>query len=133
MKKETYTKLFLKQLGKNTDEATVKNYYNKWWKNTREKDVGGLRLTELGLNTLKEIGVQTFTIPYPHEMELTTNVIIFLDQHINSPYYIDGKSITVTDDRKAVELTLFAGDLRRYGLVKAISRAKSEEANKKTS
>jgi len=133
MKKETYTKLFLKQLGKNTDEATVKNYYNKWWKNTREKDVGGLRLTELGLNTLKEIGVQTFTIPYPHEMELTTNVIIFLDQHINSPYYIDGKSITVTDDRKAVELTLFAGDLRRYGLVKAISRAKTEEANKKTS
>lgn len=133
MKKETYTKLFLKQLGKNTDEATVKNYYNQWWKNTREKEVGGLRLTELGLNTLKEIGVEMFTIPYPEEMELTTNVIIFLDQHINSPYYIDGKSITVTDGRKAVELTLFAGDLRRYGLVKAMTRAKNQEDSKKTS
>lgn len=133
MKKETYTKLFLKQLGKNTDEATVKNYYSQWWKNTREKEVGGLRLTELGLNTLKEIGVEMFTIPYPEEMELTTNVIIFLDQHINSPYYIDGKSITVTDGRKAVELTLFAGDLRRYGLVKAMTRAKNQEDSKKTS
>jgi hypothetical protein len=133
MKKETYTKLFLKQLGKDTDDATVKNYYSQWWKNTREKEVGGLRLTELGLDTLKEIDVEMFTIPYPEEMELTTNVIIFLDQHINSPYYIDSKSITVTDGRKAVELTLFAGDLRRYGLVKAMTRAKIQEDSKKTS
>lgn len=126
MKKQTYTKVFLTQLGQSTDDASVKNYYNLWWKNTREKEVGGLRLTELGLNTLKEIGVETYTIPYPVEMELTTNVVIFLDQYINSPYYIDGKSITVTDERKAVELSLFAGDLRRYGFVKAMTRAKSK-------
>jgi hypothetical protein len=126
MKKQTYTKVFLTQLGQSTDDASVKNYYNLWWKNTREKEVGGLRLTELGLNTLKEIGVETYNIPYPAEMELTTNVVIFLDQYINSPYYIDGKSITVTDERKAVELSLFAGDLRRYGFVKAMTRAKSK-------
>lgn len=125
MKKKTYTKLFLTQLGQNTDDASVKNYYSQWWKNTREKDVGGLRLTELGLNTIKKIGIETYTIPYPEEMELTTNIIIFLDQYINSPYYIDGRSITVTDERKAVELSLFAGDLRRYGFVKAMTRTKS--------
>jgi hypothetical protein len=133
MKKETYTKLFLKQLGKSIDEATVKNYYSQWWKNTREKEVGGLRLTELGLNTVKEIGLEIYTIPYPTDMELTTNVVIFLDQYINSPYYIDGKSITVTDERKAVELSLFAGDLRRYGLVKAMTRAKKEADDEENS
>jgi hypothetical protein len=133
MKKETYTKLFLKQLGKSIDEASVKNYYSQWWKNTREKEVGGLRLTELGLNTVKEIGLETYTIPYPADMELTTNVVIFLDQYINSPYYIDGKSITVTDERKAVELSLFAGDLRRYGLVKAMTRAKKEDSDEENS
>lgn len=131
MKKETYTKLFLKQLGKSIDDATVKSYYSRWWKNTREKSQGGLRLTELGLNTIKEIGIEIYTIPYPQDMELTTNIVIFLDQYINSPYYIDGASITVTDERKAVELSLFAGDLRRYGLVKAISRAKKQEDSEK--
>jgi hypothetical protein len=127
MKKETYTKLFLKQLGESTEPANVKNHYSLWWKNTREKSVGGLRLTELGLNVVKQIGVETHTIPYPADMELTTNILIFLDQYIDSPYYIDGKSITVTNDKKAVELSLFAGDLRRYGVVKAMTRAKKQE------
>jgi hypothetical protein len=127
MKKEVYTKLFLKQLNKSTDDASVKAHHILWWKNIREKEVGGFRLTELGFNTIKEIGVETYTIPYPADMELTTNIIIFLDEYIGTPYYIDGKSITVTDERKAVELSLFAGDLRQYGLVKAISKAKREE------
>jgi hypothetical protein len=127
MKKETYTKLFLKQLGESIDDENVKSHYSLWWKNTREKSVGGLRLTELGLNIVKQLEIETYTIPYPADMELTTNIVIFLDQYIDSPYYIDGKSITLTNDRKAVELSLFAGDLRRYGVVKAISRAKKDD------
>jgi hypothetical protein len=127
MKKETYTKVFLNQLGKSIDSASIKEYYSQWWKNTRDKNEGGLRLTEEGLEMIKQIGVETYTIPYPEDLELTANIIVFLDQYIDSPYYLDKNSITVTNDRKAVELTLFAGDLRRYGFVKAMTRAKKEK------
>lgn len=120
--KETYTKLFLKELGKSVNEATVKEYMPLWWSNLRSKDKGGLRLTDTGYELLKQIDLATYDIPYPKDMPLTTQVIIFLDQFIDCPYYLSTRSITVTNEKKAVELSLFSGDLRKYGLVKAMKR-----------
>lgn len=122
--KETYTKIFLKELDIATSEANIKQYMPLWWQNTRSKITGGLRLTDEGFNILSKIGLETYDIPYPKEMPLTTQVIIFLDQFIDCPYYLTNRSITVTNQKKAVELTLFSGDLRKYGLTKAMNRKK---------
>lgn len=127
--KETYTKLFLKELGKGTNEAAVAEYMPLWWQNTRNKGQGGLRLTDAGYEVLQHIELATYDIPYPKDMPLTTQIIIFLDQFIDCPYYLTNKSITVTNEKKAVELTLFSGDLRKYGLTKALSRQKKTESS----
>lgn len=124
--KETYTKIFLKELNIAVSEANIKQYMPMWWQNTRSKDSGGLRLTEAGFDTVNQIGIETYDIPYPKDMPLTTQVIIFLDKFIDCPYYLTNRSITVTNQKKAVELTLFAGDLRKYGLTKAMSRKDKE-------
>lgn len=124
--KETYTKIFLKQLGKSTNDMAMKEYLPIWWKNTREKKSGGLRLTDAGFDMLSEIGLATYEIPYPKDMPVTTQVIIFLDQFIDCPYYISPRSIHVTNEKKALELSLFSGDLRKYGLTKAMSRHKKD-------
>ncbi len=121
--KETYTKIFLKELGKSYNDLAVKEFMPLWWQNNRNKDTGGLRLTESGFDILTEIDLATYDIPYPRDMPLTTQVIIFLDQFIDCPYYLTNRSITVTNEKKAVELTLFAGDLRKYGLTKAMTRS----------
>ncbi len=120
--KVTYTKLFLKELNKSYNDINVKEYMPLWWQNTREKEVGGLRLTDEGYDVIQEIGLTTYDIPYPREMPVTTQVIIFLDKFIDCPYYLTNRSITVTNEKKAVELTLFSGDLRKYGLTKAMKR-----------
>lgn len=125
--KETYTKIFLKELGKATSEANVKQYMPLWWQNTRAKDTGGLRLTEDGYDVLKQINLAVYDIPYPRDMPLTTQVIIFLDQFIDCPYFLTNRSIIVTNEKKAVELTLFSGDLRKYGIQKAMSRQKKND------
>lgn len=122
--KETYTKIFLKQLGKSTNDMAMKEYLPIWWKNTREKKSGGLRLTDAGFDMLSEIELATYEIPYPKDMPMTTQVIIFLDQFIDCPYYISPRSIHVTNEKKALELSLFSGDLRKYGLTKALGRHK---------
>jgi hypothetical protein len=95
-----------------------------WWQNTRHKDTGGLRLTEEGFDVLKKVKIEHWDIPYPKEMIITPQVIIFLDQFINCPYFLTKRSITVTSERTAVELSLFSGDVRKYGLVKAMTRSK---------
>lgn len=127
MNKLSYTKIFLQQLGKGIDDAALKEHLPLWWQNTRTKDDGGLRLTDEGLLMINEIGVKVYEIPYPKEMPITTQVIIFLDKFIDCPYYITNKSITVTNERKAVELALFSGDLRRYGITKTLSKTKQRE------
>jgi len=126
MNKIVYTKLFLRELGQSTSEQNVKAMMPIWWYNTRNKDVGGLRLTDDGMDVITKIELQTYDIPYPRDMPMTTQVIIFLDQFIDCPYYLTNRSITVTNEKKAVELTLFSGDLRKYGLTKAMKRQGNE-------
>ena len=125
--KETYTKVFLNQLGLAASEANIKQYMPIWWQNTRNKQTGGLRLTDAGYELLQTIDLAVYDIPYPKDMPLTTQVIIFLDQFIDCPYYLTNRSIIVTNEKKAVELTLFSGDLRKYGITKAMTRQKKDE------
>lgn len=125
--KETYTKIFLKQAGKSINEMALKEYMPVWWQNTRIKNEGGLRLTEEGFRFITEdIELQTYEVPYPPDFELTTQTIIFLDKFISCPYYMGKRSIIVTDEKKALELHLFSGDVRKYGLTKALKRQEKE-------
>ena len=120
--KETYTRIFLKELNKSINDVTVAEFMPLWWKNNRNKESGGLRLTDLGYEVLTEINLATYDIPYPRDVPLSTQVIIHLDKFIDCPYYLTNRSIIVTNEKKAVELTLFSGDLRKYGLTKAVTR-----------
>lgn len=126
--KETYTKVFLKQAGISINESTMKEYMPLWWQNTREKTSGGLRLTDEGMMFLMEkLELATYEIPFPPDFRMTTQVVIFLDKFIDCPYYITNKSITVTSEKKSMELHLFSGDVRKYGLAKALKRTEEHE------
>jgi len=125
--KETYTKIFLKQLDKSYDEVALKEHMPQWWQNTRAKDEGGLRLTDEGLRMITQnLQLSTYDVPYPVDFDLTTQVVLFLDKFIDCPYYMGRKGITVTDEKKALELHLFSGDIRKYGLIKAMKRQEKD-------
>tara|TARA_B100000902_G_C27246687_1_gene882998 strand:- start:74 stop:454 length:381 start_codon:yes stop_codon:yes gene_type:complete len=126
MNKETYTKVFLKQADIAISDVTMKEYMSTLWQNTRVKDQGGLRLTDAGIEFLKnKLELATYEIPFPKDFELTTNTIIWLDQFIDCPYWLCKYSIEVTDEKKALELHLFSGDVKKYGLTKALNRQKT--------
>lgn len=125
--KDTYTKIFLKSAGIAVTEATVKEYTPVWWQNTRIKEEGGLRLTDKGLEFIKEsLQLTTFDVPFPRDFTLTTQTIIWLDQFIDCPYYLSPYGITVTDEKKALELHLFSGDAKKYGITKAMKRQQKD-------
>ena len=128
--KETYTKIFLKQANIAINEATVKEYMPLWWQNTRAKAEGGLRLTEAGYDFITQtLDLETYPVPFPKDFEMTTQTLIFMDTLINCPYFITRNSLIVTNEKKAVELHLFSGDIRKYGLKKAMKR--QEDLTKK--
>ena len=125
MNKDTYTKVFLQQAGQAISEANVKVAKNAWWMNNRSKTENSLRLTDAGLAFLiSELDLKIYEIPFPASLDLKPQVIIYLDRFMDSPYYLTNHSITVLSERKAFELHLFAGDVQKYGLTKAINRKK---------
>ena len=129
MNKSHYTKIFLKELGKNIDDDTITEYISDWWQNTRNKDEGGLRLTDRGFEMITSLNINTYEIPFPQDMNFTSQIFIYLDKFIDCPYYFTKKSIFVTNEKKAIELVLFSGDIRKYGMVKALTRIKNLEKN----
>jgi hypothetical protein len=125
--KLTYTKIFLKNADITVNEANIKEYMPVWWQNIRQKESGGLRLTDDGIMFVKEkLGLSTYDVPFPADFKLTTQTLIWLDQFIDCPYWLGTHGIVVTNEKKAVELHLFSGDVKKYGLQKALTRQKKE-------
>lgn len=117
------TKIFLQQANLPAEEEDVRKMLFVWWKNPREKLEGGLTLTEEGYKFLDEtVKLKNYSIPFPKDFVFTTQVILWLDQFLDCPHYYNKKEIVVFKETKAVELMLFSGDVRKYGLAKAMSR-----------
>lgn len=121
--KETYTKVFLKQLDQPVNDLSVRSALAEWWRNPRSKEKGGMRLTEEGYRMMTEdLDVSFYEVPYAPDMNFTTQIIIWLDNFIDCPYYLDKRSMFVSDDKKALELHMFSGDIKKYGISKALAR-----------
>jgi hypothetical protein len=128
MNQSTYTRVFLKNAEMGVTDENVSVYLRKWFMNTRKKEEGGLRLTDDGFDFVKDIlELKLYEVPFPATLDLKPQVILFLDKFIDCPYYLTPESITVLSERKNFELHLFAGDVRQFGLIKAMKRKNKEE------
>lgn len=126
--KDLYTKIFLEQGGLPTDDESVRQYIKKWFKNPREKLDSSLTLTEEGFEFLvTKIKLQSYRIQFPKDFQITTQVVLFLDKFLDCPNYYNKKEIFVFKEKKAAELMLFSGDVRKYGIAKALSRQRELE------
>ena len=126
--KEVYTKIFLEQTGLPNDDDSVHQYIRKWFRNPREKLDSSLTLTEEGFEFLvSKVGLQSYRIPFPKDFQITTQVVLFLDKFLDCPNYYNKKEIFVFKEKKAAELMLFSGDVRKYGIAKALARQRELE------
>ena len=126
--KDVYTRLLLKATEELVTDDIIKSKKSVWWWNNRSKDSGGLRLTEEGIDYISDYAkLKTYTIKFPKEITITPQILIWLDNFIESPYYITKKDITVITEKAAFELHLFSGDIRKLGYGKALSKRMSQE------
>ena len=126
--KDTYTRVFLQAANLETDLDTIKKYKSIWWWNFRNKDTGGLRLTEEAVTFIEEHAkIKTYKVEFPKEFSFTPQVLVWLDKFIDSPFYINKKYIIVLKERAAFELYLFSGDIRKFGHNKALAQRLSQD------
>jgi hypothetical protein len=121
------TKIFLQQWGKSIDDANINLYSHKWWQSNRVNKPNAFRLSDDGYEFLvKELELKEYEIPFTEPIELSPQTIIFLERYVDCPYYLTNQSITVFAERKGFELMLFSDDIRKFGLVKAMSERQKE-------
>lgn len=128
--RDTLTKIFLAQWGKGTDETNVKMYSRIWWQSTRVGKQNAFRLSEPGFEFLTtELDLKSYEIPFTEQIELSPQTIVFLERYVDCPYFLTSQSITVFSERKSFELMLFSDDIRRFGLIKAMTERQKELDN----
>ena len=119
--RDSLTRIFLQQWGKSIDEANLKLFSRKWWQCNRSNKQSALRLTDEGLDFLKnELDIKCYEIPFTEPIELSPQTLIFLEKYLDCPYHITHFSIIVFSEKKSFELCLFSDDIRKYGLIKAM-------------
>ena len=127
--KDTYTSVFLKAAGQSFDENIIKKFRSAWWQNVRCKDHGGLRLTDQGLEFIETYSqIKTYKVEILKEISITPQILVWLDQFIESPYHLTKKHIVVLREKSAFELYLFHGDVRKMGYAKAMHQRLSQES-----
>ena len=128
--RDVLTKIFLEQWGKSSDDVNLKLFSRKWWQSTRANKQTNFRLSDDGYEFLiKELDLKEYEIPFTEPIELSPQTIVFLERYIDCPYYLTNMSITVFSERKSFELYLFSDDIRKFGIIKAMTEREKELAN----
>lgn len=129
MNKDAYTRAFLQAAEIPITEKNIKEYKAVWWWSFRKKTQGGLRLTDQALEFIEDHAkIKTYKIEFPKEFAFTPQVLLWLDNYIDSPFFVNKKHIIVMKEKAAFELYLLSGDVRKLGHNRAMSKRLSQES-----
>lgn len=121
--KQLITQSILDIIDPTADENALKKALNSWWANTRKKKSGGLKLTEAGFQAMCQAEIKHYRIRFEHgaNMPMNNKLLIWLDHFIDCPFYLTKKEIYVFNERMAVQLVLFSGNIYKFGMAKSNS------------
>lgn len=94
--------------------VSVEQAMRTWYYNIRAQ--GGLRLTELGYQTLIKLDLEQWTVPVADpKTTLSKRLLLELDRKLQYPYYIDyrKKMLVFFSSREAMLATLY-GDVAQF-------------------
>jgi len=114
------TRYVAEQAGLPIDEKSIKKLMPIWWQNPRKRDAGGLKLTDEGFARLTA-HVKAHRVRFEDEVEYTNQLILQLDRFITCPWYVKKKSVFVFNEKMAIQLVLFSGNIAKFSAAKAKS------------
>lgn len=120
------TEYVMRELGVEPSPKSIKTYTKIWWQSTRNKSKGGFWLTPLGFEALKQADIKFYHIKFEKEIETFENkFIIWLDNTIDCPFYLNRKEIFVFGEKTAIQMVLFSGNLKLWHKAHTRNKEKS--------
>lgn len=91
------------------ESLSIKKIAGLLFNHTTSRNGRGMRLSSLGVSVLTRF-FESYLINLTIK-EITSTHLIFLDRHLNFPYFLEPKHIRLFDSNDALELKLLDGDL----------------------
>lgn len=105
------TKEILEILKLPSDEKRIKKSIIAWWSNPRTKQKGGLRLTPAGFEAFQKAKIRLFEVKLETPIVYTNEMILWLDNQIHCPFFLEKNKIFIFGEKMAVQLVLFSGNI----------------------
>lgn len=107
------TRIVLETSGIEASPERIRKTIPTWWFNTRQKEKGGLRLTDQGFECLQKADIKSYELKFDEPIQFTNELILWIDQNIDCPYYLTKKKMWVFGEKTAVQLVLFSGNIAK--------------------
>lgn len=121
------TKQILSELNLIPTDQEFNKALTTWWFNPSQ--ASSLRLTYSGYEKFKKANIAFYEIKFPEPIRLTNQLILWTHQFLKLPYYLKSEFIIVFDEKSALELILFNGDISLYFKAKTDSIHKLVKTN----
>jgi hypothetical protein len=115
------TKYLAEQWGLDTDQKSLKQLNTLWWQNPRNKIKGGLRFTDDGFARASP-HLKCHKVDIDDGIDYNSQLIIRLDNLIDCPWYLSTRHIFLFDEKVAVQMILFSGNIARFTDAKVRNR-----------
>lgn len=112
--KHDLTLIVARTLGLPVEPKDIKKYIGLWWWSPIEKSQGGLKLKEEGLQALVTAEIKHHRITVENFPDPTNKNIIYLDNYIDCPWYLNNRYIYVFSERMAIQLVLYSGNIQKF-------------------
>jgi hypothetical protein len=66
--------------------------------------------------------IKIYKIDIPKELTISSQVLIWLDQFLDTPFHLTKRHITVISEKAAFELYLFSGDVKKFGTARSVAK-----------
>jgi len=124
--KTEITRYLAEQEGLELTDLNLKRLLSVFWQNPRQKENGGLRLTEKGFEIMsKHLKSHKIDFEDPKlsrdNWNWTNQLILRLDNYIDCPWFANHRAVWVFSDKMAVQLVLFSGNIKKFTTAKARS------------
>lgn len=107
------TKRLLEFLGREITEQNIRKHIPIWFQSSRTKMTGGLRLTLEGFTQMVEADIKHYSMKCADQFQWNNELIIWADNNINCPFYLDSRRIYVFGEKMAMQLMLFEGNIQK--------------------
>lgn len=108
------TKYVAQKLNLNCEGKNLPKLMQTWWKNPRSKPHNGYWLTEKGFECFVQADIQYYKVRFEKPPIETNKFIVWADNLITCPFYYNNKAIFVFDEKIAVQIALFCGDMHQF-------------------